>query len=246
MYRGVGTLLSYDTNSNTPLNVAAPGVLANDTDIDSPLLTAVLVSGPAHAAAFGLNADVSFNYTPALNYARADSFSYRASDGALPSNTVTVNITVHDTVPPQLSVSVEAGSLWPPNHNLVNVGLAVSASDNGGGPVQLEVLVFSDEDDVTSGGGEMSPDAKDIAPNTLPLRAERSGNSDGRVYVIRVKATDQSNNVSYGYATVVVPHSQSQASKNAVNAQAAAGVAAFVSNSNNPPAGYFPVVGPKQ
>lgn len=242
---------AYDTNSNTPLHVAAPGVLGNDSDVDGDVLNAQQVSGPAHALSFALHADGSFDYTPAVDYAGADSFTYRASDGTTPSNTVTVNLTVHDTVPPSVSASVAVGSLWPPNHNLVNVGLSVSASDNGGGPVQLEVAVFSDEDDVTSAGGEMSPDAKEIAPGTLRLRAERSGDSDGRVYVIRIKATDQSNNVSYNYITVVVPHSQSSASRNAVNAQAAAAIAAFVASGNNPPAGFFlvgdgPVIGPKQ
>jgi hypothetical protein len=48
-----------------------------------------------------------------------------------------------------------------------------------------------------------------------------------------------------------VPHSQSKADLNSVNAQAAAAVAAFVTGGNNPPAGFFlvgdgPVVGPKQ
>lgn len=241
----------YDTNSNTPLHVAAPGVLGNDSDIDGDGLTAQQVSGPSHALSFALHTDGSFDYTPAVDFAGADSFTYRASDGAAPSNTVTVNITVHDTVPPVLNASVGMNSLWPPNHNLVNVGLSVSASDNSGGPVQLEVVVFSDEDDVTSAGGEMSPDARDIAPGTLRLRAERSGDSGGRVYVIRIKATDQSNNSSYSYCTVVVPHSQSKSSQSAAGAQAAAAVAAFAGNGNNPPAGFFlvgdgPVVGPKQ
>ncbi len=97
----------------------------------------------------------------------------------------------------------------------------------------------------------MSPDAKDVAEHTLRLRAERRGDADGRVYVIRVKATDTSNNVSYSYCTEVVPKSQSKADLGAVNAQAAAAVAAFVGNGDNPPAGFFlvgdgPVIGPKQ
>lgn len=242
---------AYDTNSNTPLHVGAPGVLGNDSDIDGDALSAQQVSGPSHALSFALHADGSFDYTPAADFAGVDSFTYRASDDTTTSNTVTVNITVHDTVPPSANASVGVDSLWPPNHNLVNVGLFVSASDNSGGPVLLEVTVFSDEDDVTSAGGEMSPDAKDIAPGTLRLRAERSGDADGRVYVIRIKATDQSNNTSYSYCTVVVPHSQSKASLNSVNAQAAAAVTACVNNSNNPLAGFFlvgdgPVIGPKQ
>src|SRR4029434_3416659 len=39
---------SYTTAENTTLNVAAPGVLANDTDVDGDTLSAVLVSQPTH------------------------------------------------------------------------------------------------------------------------------------------------------------------------------------------------------
>ena len=82
---------------DTPFSVtAASGVLANDTDADTPhaSLTAVLVSGPAHASSFALNPDGSFNYTPAANYNGSDSFSYKANDGSLDSNTVTVSLSI--------------------------------------------------------------------------------------------------------------------------------------------------------
>jgi hypothetical protein len=242
---------AYDTNSNTPLHVNAPGVLSNDSDIDGDSLNAQQVSGPTHVLSFTLHADGSFDYTPAVDFAGADSFTYRASDGAAQSNTVTVNITIHDTVPPVLNTSVGVGSLWPPNHDLVNVGLSVSASDNSGDPVAVQVAVFSDEDDVTSAGGEMSPDAKNIAPTTLRLRAERSGDSDGRVYLIVVTATDSSNNVTRNCLAVVVPKSQSKASESSAAQQAQAAVSYCQTHNGAPPPGYFvvgdgPMVGPKQ
>lgn len=242
---------AYDTDSNTPLHVNAPGVLSNDSDIDGDALSAQQVTGPSHALSFALHADGSFDYTPALNFSGNDSFTYRASDGSAQSNTVTVNITVHDKVPPALSASVGTGSLWPPNHDLENVGLSVSASDNSGDPVQIQVAVFSDEDDVTSAGGEMSPDAKNIAPVTLRLRSERSGNSDGRVYLIVVTATDSSNNVTRACLAVVIPKSQSGASATSVAQQAQAAVNYCQTHNGAPPPGYFvvgdgPTVGPKQ
>ena len=70
----------YATDEDTPLTVAAPGVLANDTDVDGETLTAVLVAGPTHGT-LTLNADGSFTYTPAANYNGTDSFTYRANDG---------------------------------------------------------------------------------------------------------------------------------------------------------------------
>lgn len=69
------------------------GVLVNDSDIDSPSLTAVLIGNPAHGQVT-LNANGTFVYTPALNYNGTDSFTYRASDGSAMSAVATVGITI--------------------------------------------------------------------------------------------------------------------------------------------------------
>lgn len=85
---------SYSTSEDVPLSVAAPGVLANDSDIEGSVLRPVLVSGPVHGT-LTLNANGSFVYTPASNYSGPDSFTYRANDGLLSStNIATVNIAV--------------------------------------------------------------------------------------------------------------------------------------------------------
>src|SRR5262249_3164881 len=84
---------AYSVNRNSTLNVPAAGVLANDTDADGDALKAVLVSGPSHGP-LTLNADGSFIYKPAHNFRGTDSFTYRASDGALTSGVATVTITV--------------------------------------------------------------------------------------------------------------------------------------------------------
>ena len=68
-------------------------MLVDDTDIDSATLTAVLVASPANGN-LTLNADGSFVYTPAADYNGPDSFTYKANDGSLDSNTAMVSITV--------------------------------------------------------------------------------------------------------------------------------------------------------
>ena len=40
----------YNTDVNTTLTVAAPGVLANDISVDGKPFTAALVTGPAHGS----------------------------------------------------------------------------------------------------------------------------------------------------------------------------------------------------
>jgi len=242
---------SYTINQDTTLNVVAPGLLANDSDIDGDTLHAVSYSGgaTAHGTVAG-SANGGFTYTPNASYAGSDSFTYRVTDGTVTSAAVTVNITINDTQGPAITSSLATGLLWPPNHDLINVGFSVSATDNGGGAVTLGYAVYSDEDDVTPAGGEQSPDAKDVAPSTLRLRAERNATSDGRVYLVVVTASDASSNVSHSCLTAVVPKSQSAASIAAVNAQASA-ASATCQSTGLPPGGWFvvgdgPVVGPKQ
>jgi VCBS repeat-containing protein len=76
---------------DTLLSVAAPGVLANDT---GTTLTAILVGSTSHGA-LTFPGDGSYTYTPAANFSGADSFTYRASDGAQTSDPVIVSITVN-------------------------------------------------------------------------------------------------------------------------------------------------------
>lgn len=82
------------TPEGVPVTVAAPGVLADDTDVDGDALTAVLVEdspdGPVTLAADG-----SWSFTSAdENFCGTTSFSYAAFDGLLQSTPSLVVITV--------------------------------------------------------------------------------------------------------------------------------------------------------
>jgi VCBS repeat-containing protein len=85
------------TDEDVELAVPAPGVLANDTDVNpQDVLTAILVTPPQHGS-LALAADGSFTYTPAADFNGTDAFSYTASDGELESGPATVTITVNGT-----------------------------------------------------------------------------------------------------------------------------------------------------
>jgi VCBS repeat-containing protein len=84
---------AYSTLQNTPLSVPPYGVLGNDSDPDGDSLGAVLVANATHGIVV-LNGNGSFTYTPAADYTGPDSFTYRATDGSLSSNTATVSLTV--------------------------------------------------------------------------------------------------------------------------------------------------------
>ena len=83
----------YNVDEDNPLNIPAPGVLSNDSDIDGDSLSAVLVDGPANGT-LNLNPNGSFSYTPANNYNGPDTLTYRANDGTTGSNIATVTINV--------------------------------------------------------------------------------------------------------------------------------------------------------
>ncbi len=79
----------FTVNEDATLNIAAPGVLAND----STGTTAMLATGALHGAVT-LNANGAFTYKPALNYNGMDSFTYLATSGTLNSAPATVSISV--------------------------------------------------------------------------------------------------------------------------------------------------------
>ena len=92
---------TYTVAEDNVLTVAAPGVLANDTDVDGDSLTAVLVTAPTHGT-LTFNANGSFTYTPHANYNGSDSFTYAASDGTASFSfirTVTLTVTSVNDAP---------------------------------------------------------------------------------------------------------------------------------------------------
>jgi len=95
---------TFAATEDTTLNVAAPGVLANDRDPDDEPITALLVAGPAKGTVT-LNANGSFTYVPAANFNGADTFTYRAFDGTRNSADVTVTINVAPVNDPPVAVN---------------------------------------------------------------------------------------------------------------------------------------------
>ena len=90
----------FATQQDTPLNVPAPGALANDSDADGDPLSALQQTGAANGTAT-LNADGSFSYTPNAGFIGQDSFTYVANDGIVDSNIATVTINVAEVnLPP--------------------------------------------------------------------------------------------------------------------------------------------------
>jgi hypothetical protein len=119
-------------------------------------------------------------------------------------------VTVTDTMPPAVTCHVAANTLWPPNHEFVDVGFVYSAGDVcATQPLAVAIAVTSDEhpsQELGAGGPVHCADAEVGPDGSVRLRAERSGNGDGRVYRITVTATDSCGNATACSAEVRVPH----------------------------------------
>ncbi|MEN8213848.1 MAG: Ig-like domain-containing protein, partial [Pseudomonadota bacterium] len=77
----------YNTPQDTPLDVAAPGVLFNDNDPNGDPMSAILVADVSNGT-LTLNGDGSFSYSPAAGFSGQDSFTYVVEDGNGPSSNV--------------------------------------------------------------------------------------------------------------------------------------------------------------
>lgn len=138
--------------------------------------------------------------------------------GRLGTDSVRVRV---DDAAPQVSCSVAREILWPADGTLHDVGFAFSATDDcDGNDLDLEFVVTSDESTffglkVQDEKGETDPapdaeidyDATGVA-TAIRLRAQRRADvgSDGRVYRIRVIATDSCGARSHADCFVAVPH----------------------------------------
>jgi hypothetical protein len=120
-------------------------------------------------------------------------------------------VTIVDTTPPQLSLSVSPAKLWAPNHKLVDVEVEVTVEDLcDAAPAVRLVSIVSNEPDNGLGDGNKAPDIQGADFGTddraFQLRAERSGKGAGRVYTITYEVEDQGGNTATAEVTVTVAH----------------------------------------
>jgi hypothetical protein len=83
---------AYSGMAGTTLVVAAPGVLANDSDADGDALSAAQVGGVT--GSLNLHPNGGFEYTPGGGFSGTATFSYRVWDGVTWSGTTTVTLTI--------------------------------------------------------------------------------------------------------------------------------------------------------
>lgn len=131
-----------------------------------------------------------------------------AVDAAGNTTSSTFNVTVNDVEPPVISGAAPSVSqLWPPNHKMVDVTIAYTATDNCG--VAGSTLAVTSNEPVNGlGDGNTAPDWEVVDAHHIRLRAERAGRGSGRVYTVTITVTDIHGNRSSTAVTVTVPKSR--------------------------------------
>jgi hypothetical protein len=109
------------------------------------------------------------------------------------------------------SAFVEPAQIWPPNHHFVPVAIR-GVVDPDGDPFTLTITGITQDEPVQGhGSGNTSPDALGVGDETAQIRAERSGQGDGRVYSISFLARDANNLESTGTVKTSVPETRNAA-----------------------------------
>jgi len=140
---------TYNMRPNQVLSVAAPGLLANDSDPDGDTLSVVTLDVSGLRGSITPFADGHFSFTPTVGFAGTTSFKYTVSDGAGGTATGTTTINVVNAAP----VAVNDSYAMHTNKTLsiAAPGLLANDRDADGDPLQVTSL------NVTGLQGTLSP-----------------------------------------------------------------------------------------
>lgn len=189
---------AYRTVQDIALVVPAPGVLANDSDVDGDGLTAAKVTDPANGTVTVIT-DGSFTYTPSAGYTGFDSFTYKANDGTVDSNVVTVSITVD---PPNFAPTAADGSdtlaedsvaqsftlaATDPEECELTFSI-VDAPDHGTLGAISNVACVSGAPNADTAMVEYTPDADYAGPDSFTFKAN-DGTADSNVATFSITVT---------------------------------------------------------
>jgi 1-phosphatidylinositol phosphodiesterase len=211
--------------TGAPIDVVLDG--GGSTDAEGDALTYVWTGPFDGGVAAGVRPTVRFSGGVGVH-----PVTLRVHDPWASSAPATTTVTIQDTTPPVVTLSLRRTTLWPATRGLVDVGATASAIDVCDAALPVSIAVHGDEE---AGVPPWAPDAAVVA-GTLRLRAERRSEpgADGRVYLVVASATDASGNVGYAVETVVVPVTLAVGHVTALTTGAAAREAAFLATSAAP------------
>ncbi|MDB2701799.1 Ig-like domain-containing protein [Flavobacteriaceae bacterium] len=187
----------------------ATSVLANDRDPDGDPISSSVVTNPLHSSAFTLDSNTgTFTYTHDGTETTTDTFSYRAFDGAVYGNTVSVTINITpvndcprvispigsivvnedaDDTTDDLSLRFTDDDIRPLN----NLSFSVS-------PTNTDLAVLS-----INGAGLLTIDYKDNQTGTVTITVSANDNVDCIVNDVFLLTVDPINDAPVGVADTI-------------------------------------------
>lgn len=172
-----------------------------------------LLGGPASPVSLGPDETrtLTVNLAPPLATAPGTEFAltFTASGGTDASTNASSLLLTVDPANRDPVCSAAAASpniIRKVNHKMTPVSI-VGVTDADNDPVQITVVAISQDEPLTGdGSGNTSFDALGVGTNAPQVRAERSGQGDGRVYRIAFHAKDGKGGQYSGSVRVEVPH----------------------------------------
>jgi len=133
-------------------------------------------------------------------------FGVTDKDGGTGSSTVVIEVI--NQAPSCANVRPSIGTIWSPNHTMVDVTILGVTDADGDATSVVITSIHQDELVFGKGDGNFGPDGTGVGTSSAQVRAERSGQGDGRVYHIGFRADDGNGGTCSGTVTVGVPKSQ--------------------------------------
>jgi hypothetical protein len=183
--------------------------MSNDPDFDLLTYSWTQVSGPSVTLVYSpgdaYHVMPSFA-TPWVSANTPLKFKLTVSDpyGGTSDAYVCVNVINSHTPPDASHAYADVGALWPPDHKMASMHILGLVNPNHD-PVTINA-VTQDEPTNGLGDGDTPVDAI-ISGDSATLRAERSGNGNGRVYHVCFTVHDPEQDAT-GCVTVSVPKSK--------------------------------------
>jgi uncharacterized repeat protein (TIGR01451 family) len=214
-----GDNITYTLTARNLGPTTATGVVVSDP---LPANSTFVSAGPGCAFAAGVVSCLAGTMTPGAT--QVFTFTVQAGSGNTVVNTATIDGLQDDPVAANNSATVTTqinhnpvctaattglGLLWPPNHKLVNGQIAGVTDVDPGDVITLTIGGITQDEPVNGeADGNTSPDATIGANGAFKVRAERSGQGDGRVYRVAFSASDSEGGECSGIARIGVPHDQ--------------------------------------
>jgi hypothetical protein len=168
------------TNKNT-----AKAITLTATDANNDPLTYTIVTPPAHGT-ITAGTGAARTYTPTTNYVGPDSFTFKANDGNVDSNTATVSITVQDN-----SAPVANNQAVTTNKNTAK-SITLTATDANNDPLTYTIVTGPAHGTISAGTGASrtyTPTTNYVGPDSFTFKAN-DGNVDSNTATVSITVQD--------------------------------------------------------